>query len=895
MKDVRSEPGPAHPHHAEPHESVLERLESRPDGLSEAEAAERLDRCGPNVLPAARGRGALARLAGQFSNLLILILIGSAVVTGLMGHWIDTGVILAVVVLNTTIGFIQEGRAEKALDSIRHMLSVRAIVRRAGRRREIDAREVVPGDVVILNAGDRVPADLRLTGAHSLRVEEAALTGESVPVSKDVQAVEADAPVADRRSMAWSGTMVAAGTGEGVAVATGAGTEIGRISSMLGSVEVLTTPLIAQLERFAKWLSLVILLVAAAVFAFGHLFRGYEVSELFMVVVALFVASIPEGLPAILTVTLAIGVQRMAARHAVIRRLPAVETLGSVSVICSDKTGTFTRNEMTVTRLESARAGAVVVDGAGYAPEGGFRTVEGAAVDPALLREMLEVAEHCNDSGIAEDDAGDWHAVGDPMEAALIALARKGGAPGERDRHDAIPFDSGHAFMATLHEGLILVKGAPERVLERCSAELTREGEVPLRAEHWHARIGALAAEGSRVLAAAVKPVPPETREIGFEDVEEGLVLAGLYALIDPPREEAIAAVADCRAAGIRVKMITGDHAATARAIGRQLGLEHTDTVMTGAEIEGMDDAALKARVLDCDVFARTSPEHKLRLVTALQAHGLSVAMTGDGVNDAPALKRANIGIAMGRKGTEAAREAAQMVLTDDNFASISAAVREGRTVYDNLRKAILFLLPINGAESMALMAAVLAGVTLPITALQILWINMVSSIALALPLAFEKGEERSMRRPPRPLGQPLLTRLVIWRVALVSTLFTAGIFGMFVLAQSQGLSLEQSRTVAVNTLVMMEVFYMFSVRYLHGGSLSWQGILGTRAVLISVGAVAVLQVFMTFTPLMNTLFGTAPLPPVWGVMIFGVGVLAFAAVEFDKWVARRRKAAQER
>ncbi|MCU0854542.1 MAG: HAD-IC family P-type ATPase, partial [Rhodobacteraceae bacterium] len=386
---------------------MLERLESRPDGLSEAEAAERLDRCGPNVLPAARGRGALARLAGQFSNLLILILIGSAVVTGLMGHWIDTGVILAVVVLNTTIGFIQEGRAEKALDSIRHMLSVRAIVRRAGRRREIDAREVVPGDVVILNAGDRVPADLRLTGAHSLRVEEAALTGESVPVSKDVQAVEADAPVADRRSMAWSGTMVAAGTGEGVAVATGAGTEIGRISSMLGSVEVLTTPLIAQLERFAKWLSLVILLVAAAVFAFGHLFRGYEVSELFMVVVALFVASIPEGLPAILTVTLAIGVQRMAARHAVIRRLPAVETLGSVSVICSDKTGTFTRNEMTVTRLESARAGAVVVDGAGYAPEGGFRTAEGAAVDPALLREMLEVAEHCNDSGIAEDDAGD--------------------------------------------------------------------------------------------------------------------------------------------------------------------------------------------------------------------------------------------------------------------------------------------------------------------------------------------------------------------------------------------------------------------------------------------------------------------------------------------------------
>jgi magnesium-transporting ATPase (P-type) len=895
VKDVGNQDSGLTQFHAEGVEAALAALESRSAGLTDAEAAERLERFGPNTLPAARGRSALARLAAQFANLLILILIAAAVVTALMGHWLDTGVILAVVLLNTVIGFIQEGRAEKALDSIRHMLSASAIVRRGGRKREVGAGEVVPGDVVILAAGDRVPADLRLLEVRSLRIEEAALTGESVPVAKGVDPVGPDTPVADRSSMAWSGTMVAAGTAEGVAVATGGRTEIGRISSMLGSVEVLTTPLISQMERFAKLLSGVILAVAAAVFAFGYFFRGYELAELFMVVVALFVASIPEGLPAILTVTLAIGVQRMAERHAVIRRLPAVETLGSVSVICSDKTGTFTRNEMTVTRLESARAGAVVVEGTGYAPEGMFRTPDGAAVDPALLKEMLEVAGHCNDSGIAQDDRGDWHAVGDPMEAALIALAQKGGALDDRDRHDAIPFDSGHAFMATLHEGLILVKGAPERVLERCSAELARDGDAPLRTEHWHARIDALAAEGARVLAAAVKAVPPETRAIGFEDVEEGLVFAGLYALIDPPREEAIAAVAECRAAGIRVKMITGDHAATARAIGSQLGLEHTGTILTGAEIEAMDEDALQARVLDCDIFARTSPEHKLRLVTALQAHGLSVAMTGDGVNDAPALKRANIGIAMGRKGTEAAREAAQMVLTDDNFASISAAVREGRTVYDNLRKAILFLLPINGAESMALMAAVLAGVTLPITALQILWINMVSSIALALPLAFEQGEERSMRRPPRPLGQPLLTRLVIWRVALVATLFTAGIFGMFVLAQSRGLTLEQSRTVAVNTLVMMEVFYMFSVRYLHGGSLSWQGILGTRAVLISVGAVAVLQVFMTFTPLMNTLFGTAPLPPIWGAMIFGVGVLAFAAVEFDKWVARRRKAAQDR
>jgi magnesium-transporting ATPase (P-type) len=673
-----------------------------------------------------------------------------------------------------------------------------------------------------------------------------------------------------------------------VATATGARTEVGQISAMLGSVEPLQTPLVARMERFAKTLSLVILGATVLVFALAFVFGGRDPAELFMVVVALFVAAIPEGLPAILTVTLAIGVQRMAARNAVVRRLPAVETLGSVNVICSDKTGTFTRNEMAVTRLESPEVGSVRVGVAGYAPEGAFTDAAGDPVATERLARLLEIAGHCNDSGIARDADGRWHAVGDPMEAALAALARKAGELDGRDRHDVIPFGTDHAFMATLHDGVILVKGAPERVLERCDS--AGDPGAPLDAAAWHRRIDALASQGARVLAAAWKPAPDGARDLSMADLEGGLVLAGLYGLVDPPRPEAIAAVAECRAAGIDVKMITGDHAATARSIAAELGLGNTDTVLTGAEIEALDDAALEEAALACDVFARTSPGHKLRLVAALQARGLSVAMTGDGVNDAPALKRADIGIAMGRKGTEAAREAAEMVLTDDNFASISAAVKEGRTVYDNLRRAILFLLPINGAESASLMVALVAGLTLPITALQILWVNMISSIALALPLAFEKAEPQLMARPPRPRSQPLLTRFVLWRVALVSLVFTAGIFGMFVAARAAGLDLAQSRTVAVNTLVMMEVFYMFSVRYLHGASLTRIGVLGTPAVLASVAAAAGLQLFMTYAPVMHLLFGTGPLPLVWGPAIFAVGLAGFAVIEIDKWAARRRR-----
>lgn len=889
-----SEIQPQHDWHALTHDETLIRLSGSTSGIDALDAAERLRRYGPNHLPHKKARGPLLRFAAQFKNLLILILLAAAAVTALIGHWIDSGVILAVVVLNTLIGFVQEGKAERALDAIRHMLSPHAQVVRGGQRTTIDAADLVPGDIVFIQSGDRVPADMRLIQAKGLRVQESALTGESVPVEKRITPAHGDAALGDRHSMAYSGTLVASGQATGVVVATGRATEIGRISTMLADVESMTTPLLQQMSRFARTLSLIILVIAAMTFAYGFAVRGDAASDLFMIVVGLFVAAIPEGLPAILTVTLAIGVQRMAGRHAIIRKLPAVETLGSVSVICSDKTGTLTLNEMMVQTVVTDGGERCLVSGSGYAPQGAFdRTLRDAA-----MSEMARIAVLCNDSSLRRDDQNTWQVDGDPMEGALISLAMKTGLDPAAEkarwpRLDVIPFESDHAFMATLHshiEGhrVIYIKGAPEKILKRCRAQMGANGEAALDEAFWKAEIESIAADGQRVLAAAYKICTPAQDKIEHDDVAGDLVFAGLYGLIDPPREEAKAAIMECRSAGIRVKMITGDHAATARAIAAQLGLDNTIDVLTGADLDGLSDDALTARVRDVDVFARTSPEHKLRLVTALQSLGLSVAMTGDGVNDAPALKRADIGIAMGIKGTEAAKEASEMVLTDDNFASIAAAVREGRTVYDNLKKAILFLLPVNGGESMALIAAVATGMMLPITPLQILWINMVSSVALALPLAFERAEKNIMQRPPRPKRQPILSRFVMWRVFLVSSLFVAGTFGMFLYAKACGLSVEEARTIAVNTLVMMELFYLFSVRYIHGASLTWAGIMGTKPVLASIALVAGLQLILTFTPVMNTLFGTAPINIAWGFGIVAVGIVSLLIVEIEKALRRR-------
>ena len=862
-----------------PAEQVLEELKTSPDGLSDAEAQARLTDYGPNKLPEAPRPSALVRLARQFNNLLILVLVAAAAITALLGHWIDTGVIMAVVIINAVIGFVQEGKAEAALEALREMLAPKANVIRAGARMSVPGSDLVPGDIVVLDPGDKIAADLRWLDVAGLSVEEAILTGESVPVRKALDPVAADAALGDRASVGFSGTMVAEGTGIGVVTGTGAQTEIGRISSLMAGVETLKTPLIQQMEVFAKVLTGFIMALAAAILAFTMLLRDMAFSEAFMIVVGLFVAAIPEGLPAVLTVTLAIGVQSMARRNAIIRRLPIIETLGAVSTICSDKTGTLTRNEMMVASVVTARD-QITVSGQGYAPEG-----EVSGGDKPTLAAMAKVAALCNTAALVKGDGG-WRVEGDPMEGALLAFAGKlGESPDSRPRPDAtIPFDARYRYMAVLHKGMVLLKGAPERVLAHCAAQMGPDGPEPLDTAHWDAASTRIAQQGQRVLALAQMPF--DGGELTHEAVSEGLVLLGLIGLIDPPRDEAIAAVAECHKAGISVKMITGDHAGTAAAIARQIGLQQTDQPLTGAEIDQMEDSALEGAIRRTDVFARTSPEHKLRLVQALQARGQVVAMTGDGVNDAPALKRADAGIAMGQKGSEAAREASDFVLADDNFASIAEAVKQGRTVYANLKKVIAFLLPVNGGESISLIIAVLFGLMLPITPLQILWVNMVSSVALAMSLAFEQPEKTIMRQPPRRADAPILSRFILWRVFLVSILFAIGIFGQFTLAQLQGASVEEARTMALNTLVAMEVFYLFSVRYRHGWSLTWDGAKGTPAVLIAVTLVVLLQAGFTYLPFMQVLFETVALSP-WQVAQCALaGVVLLLVLEFDKHAA---------
>ena len=886
------------PWHALPQEQVLRALDTAPGGLSEAEAVRRLDVHGPNRLRPPKQRGPLLRFLLQFHNVLIYVLLVSAVITALLGHAVDTGVILGVVVINAIVGFVQEGKAESALAAIRKMLSLRALVLRDGQRREISAEDLVPGDWVLLQSGDKVPADLRLVEVKNLRVQEAVLTGEAEAVEKAVAPVTAEAAIGDRTDMAYSGTLVSYGQGVGVVVATGERTEIGRISALLEQVEEIATPLLRQMGQFGRWLSAAIVLAAAATFVAGAYWRGLPKDDMFMAAVALAVAAIPEGLPAIMTIILAIGVQRMAGRNAIVRRLPAVETLGAVTVICSDKTGTLTRNEMTVQQVVTADR-VFEVSGVGYAPTGGF-SVDGAPILPEEamdLQAIARAARLCNDAVLREQD-GEWRMEGDPTEGALLTLASKAGldpvAEQERfHRVDSIPFESEHRFMATLHHdhhghGVIYVKGAPERVRAMCANEQGPEGPQPLRLDYWRRRMEELAAAGQRVLAVAFR-VTAETRgELIFEDIEEGLTLLGLLGISDPPREEAIRAVRQTQQAGIRVKMITGDHGVTARAIAARIGIGDGHKVLIGPELEALDDAALRGVVLGTDVYARASPEHKLRLVAALQTNNQVVAMTGDGVNDAPALKRADVGVAMGMKGTEAAKEAAEIVLADDNFASIAHAVEEGRTVYDNLRKALLFILPTNGAQALVIVAAILFSLPLPITPVQILWVNMVTAVTLALALAFEPTEADVMRRPPRDPDEPLLSGFMLWRIFAVSVLLVVAALALFLWETTHGRPLAEARTLAVNALVMGEIFYLFNSRYIYVSVLSREGLLGSRPVLISVGLMLLLQLAFTYFPPLQYLMGTESISAAdWGIVTLA-GVVVLLLVELEKAVWRR-------
>lgn len=875
-------------------EATLEHLQTSTDGLPQSSVSARLTSYGPNCLPQAARRTAFIRFLQHFHNILIYVLIGSAAITALLGHWVDTGVILAVVVANAVIGFIQEGRAEEAMDAIRHMLAPRANVIRDGERITVDGERLVPGDIVLLESGDKVPADLRLITAHGLSVQEAILTGESVPVDKQTQAVTGDTALGDRICMTYSGTLVTSGQGKGVVVATGTSTEIGRISGLLSEVEALTTPLVTQMGVFAKWLTIFILVIAVILLAFGYFVAHYDFTEMFMAVVGLSVAAIPEGLPAVLTITLAIGVQAMARRNAIVRRLPAIETLGSVSVICTDKTGTLTRNEMMVASVLTHRH-LFSLDGNGYEPKGTLKLNE-VNVSPAehlVLEELARSATLCNDAALREHN-GVWVVEGDPMEGALLAFSEKMDINARQEqaawtRTDAIPFDARYRFMATLnhdHEGhaCIFVKGAPEQILAMCVNQRGDNGvEEALDFDYWERQAESIAALGQRVLALTVKTVAPQHTVLEHSDVAGSLTLLGMIGMIDPPRTEAISAVAECHRAGIRVKMITGDHSQTAAAIGKQIGLENTTTVMTGSDIDSLDDATLRQVALDCDIFARTSPEHKLRLVMALQSHGMTVAMTGDGVNDAPALKRADAGIAMGQKGSEAAKEAAELVLADDNFASIVAAVREGRTVYDNLKKVISWTLPTNAGEAMTIITALLFGMTLPITPIQILWVNLITAITLGIALAFEPTEKNTMCRPPRARQEPLLTGELVWHVVLVSILFLAGVFGIYHYAIDRGYSVDLARTIALNTLVVMEIFHLFFIRNIYSTSLTWQAVRGTKVVWSVVVAITAAQFAITYFPPLQTVFSTVAIPILDGLLIIGIGIALFAIIEIEK------------
>jgi magnesium-transporting ATPase (P-type) len=880
-----------------PTEEVERQLRADPArGLDAADAAERLKTYGPNRLPQARKRGPLLRFLAQFNNVLIYVLLAAGFIKLMLSLWLDASIIFAVVVLNSLLSFLQEGRAEKTLDSIRNMLSAEARVLRGGEARLIPAEDLAPGDIVLLESGDKVPADLRLVDAKNLRMEEAALTGESVPAEKATAPVPAKATVGDRENTAFSGTMVVSGRAAGIVVATGSRTELGRINRMLAEVSALETPLLRQIRTFGYAITAAIAAIGVLLFSWGHWLGHMSFVELFQAVVSIAVSLIPEGLPALITITLAIGVQRMAQRNAIIRRLPAVETLGSVSRICSDKTGTLTLMEMMVTSVVTADA-AYEVTGDGYAPEGEVKA-DGQPVDATqqVLALMGRVSLLCNDAELFEED-GTWKVEGDPTEGALYPFATKLGMDRAAEaaaapRIDAIPFESEHKFMATLNRSadgeMLLVKGAPEVILDHCDRQQTANAPAPLDRDRFMREGDRLATQGERVLGLAWLPAPGlSAGSLKAEGLPENLILLGLVGLMDPPRKEAIDAVRECQGGGIRVTMITGDHKVTAAAIARMLGIGDGKTAVAGTEIEAMNDAALQERVRDVDVFARASPEHKLRLVKAIQANRQIVAMTGDGVNDAPALKKAEIGVAMGIKGTEVTKEAAEMILADDNFASISSAVKEGRTVYNNIEKAMLFLLPTNVAQGAVIAVAILFAFTLPITAPQVLWVNMVTSVALGLAISFEPHEADVMRRPPRAIDRPIVTGFGIWRILFVGAALVLYTLSAFFWLKAQGGSDQMARTGAVNAITLGQVFYLLNSRYLIDSSLSVRAHMGNPYLWYGIAGVAVLQLLFTYAPPFHAIFDTEALPlPAWGWLIGGACLL-FLAVEVEKLIIR--------
>jgi len=896
-------------HHSPPEETVGVLASDLQRGLRASEVEDRRARFGPNRVTAKKKTGPLVRLLLQFHQPLIYILIAAGGVTAALGEWVDSSVIFGVVLVNAVVGFIQESKAEKAIESLMTMMTTQAVVVRDGATFTIPSAELVPGDIVLLQSGDKVPADLRLFVSRELQIDESALTGESVPVAKTVDVLPPDTVLADRRNMAYAGALVTFGQGSGVTVATGDGTETGRISGLIAEAVEISTPLTKKIAHFSRVLLIVILTVSAVMFFAGWLV-GHSALEMFMAAVALAVSAIPEGLPAAVTITLAIGVKRMADVNAIIRKLPAVETLGSTTVICSDKTGTLTENQMTVQKV-LAGGDLYEITGGGYAPEGEIRS-DGSPADPAsspALLECLRAGLLCNDSRLVQKE-GRWLVDGDPTEGALIVSAAKAGLKGEETgawpRTDVIPFESERAYMATLHdpgEGkppVSYVKGAVEKVLEQSTQALARDGAAgDLDRDAVLEAAGAMAGEGLRVLAFARRELPAKQKAFESADGLTGLTFLGLQGMIDPPRQEAMKAIEACKTAGVSVKMITGDHAITASAIAAQLGLTDPsvdsgrDIAVTGRELQELSDAEMIDVASRAKVFARVAPEQKLRLVEALQARGQVVAMTGDGVNDAPALKQADIGIAMGITGTEVAKEAADMVLTDDNFATIEAAVEEGRRIFDNLTKFFVWTLPTNGGEALVIIVSVLAGtgVALPVLPVQILWINMTTALLLGLMLAFETKEADVMFRPPRVPDSPILTGVLIQRIILVSLLMLGAVFALFLHKKAGGADLAEARTVAVNVIVMIELFYLFNCRSLRH-SMRSLGFFSNPWVIGGSAATVLLQLLYTYHPWMNTLFHSAPLAPADWAAIVAASFAVSLIVGAEKWMRERSKPA---
>ncbi|WP_214775305.1 cation-transporting P-type ATPase [Exiguobacterium sp. s37] len=853
-------------------------------GLTTESVTSRQDEFGKNVLPEKEKTPEIIKFLRQFNDVLVYVLLAAAVVTGFLGEYIDTIVIVLVVTIIGVVGYLQENKAEEALEGIKKLLETKATVVRNGKQSEIDSSDLVVGDVLVLAAGDKVPADARVVQAEKFKVEESALTGEATTVEKKSDVVKEEAVLADRKNMVYSGTSVATGSAKAIVTAIGEGTELGQINASISEVQTVKTPLIRQTTKFGQTVSIAILIISVVIYAFGYFLRDYEPVELMLTTIGLAVAAIPEGLPAVISIILALGVRNMAEQKAIVRSLPSVETLGAVSVICTDKTGTLTKNEMTVKQIVTAKHD-IEVSGSGYAPNGDLE-LNGQPFDlddDESMIDLLTVGKTCNDAQLNEEDGG-WVINGDPTEACLLTVAEKAERPIERLKViSKIPFDSEYKYMATLvdykGERMIFVKGAPDRLFDMASSE-------DFKQDYWDEKRKEIADRGQRVLGAGLKRVDSSKASIDHEDVEDGLTFLGLFGIVDPPRQEAIDAVAACRDAGIRIKMITGDHKDTAVAIAKELGME-VEGALEGRELTDMTDEEIKEASVHNDVFARTSPNDKLRLVKGLQENGLITSMTGDGVNDAPALKRADIGVAMGIKGTEVAKEASQMVLVDDNFKTIYNAVREGRRVYDNLKKTILFLLPTNGGQALLVAMSILLGAAAPLSPVQILWVNMVVAITLSLAIAFEPLEESTMKRPPRPANVPLLSRYYIFRVTFVSIIIGGGSLWINYMLGDFDYSTEKLQTITLNAIVMAQLFHLYNCRTELAPAFNRHFFDNKIAFLVSALLIA-LQLFITYVPFMHTLFGTAPLT--WEDWIYPVafGAVVFIIVEIEKAISRR-------